>query len=126
MAYEYIGQIGPAGSASSTAGDMTRYMLMLLGDGSWNGVTVFGPGAARAFRTPLQRTPPGVNGWTHGFMTFELPGGYRGYGHLGHTLAFQSNMTVVPSLGLGVFVSTNSEDGDKLADVFPAELVRHF
>lgn len=124
--YEFIGHVAPAGSASSTAGDMSRYMLMLLGDGSWNGVTVFGPRAARAFRTPLRASGVGINGWAHGFMTFDLPGGHRGYGHLGHTLAFQSNMTLVPGLGLGVFVSTNSSDGEKLADILPREIVRHF
>jgi len=124
--YEHIGQIAPAGAGSSTAGDMSRYMLMLLGNGSWNGVTVFGPQAARAFRTPLRRTPPGINGWAHGFMTFDLPGGFRGFGHLGHTVAFQSNMTLVPDLGLGVFVTTNSERGGKLGDVMPEAVVRHF
>ena len=124
--YEYIGQIAPAGAGSSTAGDMSRYMLMLLGNGSWNGVTVFGPQTARAFRTPLRRTPPGVNGWAHGFMTFDLPGGLRGYGHLGHTIAFQSNMTLVPDLGLGIFVTTNGEEGAKLGDVMPEAVVRHF
>ncbi len=124
--YEYIGQVAPAGAASSTAGDMSRYMLMLLGDGHWNGATIFGPQAARAFRQPIQKTPPGINGWAHGFIVFDLPGDHRGYGHLGHTLAFQSNMTLVPELGLGVFVTTNSESGGKLADVLPHELVKHF
>ena len=124
--YEYIGQIAPAGAASSTAGDMSRYMLMLLGDGHWNGATIFGPQAARGFRQPIQKTAPGINGWAHGFIVFDLPGDHRGYGHLGHTLAFQSNMTLVPELGLGVFVTTNSERGNKLADVLPQELVRHF
>jgi CubicO group peptidase (beta-lactamase class C family) len=125
-AYEYIGQIAPAGSASSTAGDMSRYMLMLLNNGSWQGTTVFGPRAARAFRSPMRLTPPGVNGWAHGFMTFDLPGGYRGYGHLGDTLAFHSSMIVTPELGLGVFVTTNSENGARLADLLPAALVRQF
>ena len=124
--YEYIGQVAPAGSASSTAGDMSRYMLMLLGDGSWNGVTVFGPQAAQAFRSPLRRTPAGINGWAHGFMTFDLPGGHRGYGHLGHTLAFQSNLTLVPDLGLGVFVTTNGEGGARLGDSLPEAVMRHF
>jgi hypothetical protein len=105
---------------------MSRYMLMLLGDGSWNGVTVFGPQAARAFRTPLRQTPPGINGWAHGFMTMDLPGGFKSYGHLGHTIAFQSNMTLVPDLGLGVFVTTNSERGAKLGDVMPQEVIAHF
>ncbi|TAJ74883.1 MAG: class A beta-lactamase-related serine hydrolase [Phenylobacterium sp.] len=124
--YEYIGQIAPAGSASSTAGDMSRYMLMLLNNGSLNGTTVFGPRAARAFRSPMRLTPPGINGWAHGFMTFDLPGGYRGYGHLGDTLAFHSGMIVIPELGLGVFVTTNSETGAGLADRLPAALVRQF
>ena len=30
---EWLHQVGPAGGGSSTAGDMTRYMLMILGDG---------------------------------------------------------------------------------------------
>jgi len=124
--YEYIGQIAPAGSASSTAGDMSRYMLMLLNNGSWEGATVFGPRAARAFRSPMRLTPPGINGWAHGFMTFDLPGGYRGYGHLGDTLAFHSSMIVAPELGLGLFVSTNGETGARLAAQLPGALVRRF
>ena len=124
--FEYIGQLAPAGSASSTAADMNRYMLMLLGDGSWNGVTVFGPTAARAFRTPLRKKPVGVNGWAHGFATYDLPGGYRGYGHGGATLSFMSNMVVVPQLGLGVFISTNTESGQALSGRLPDRLVRRF
>ncbi|WP_430420245.1 serine hydrolase domain-containing protein [Phenylobacterium sp.] len=124
--YEYIGQVAPAGSASSTSGDMARYMLMLLGDGQWNGKTVFGPRAARAFRSPLRQTPDGVNGWAHGFMVFSLPGDFKGYGHGGDTLAFHSNMMVIPELGLGIFVSTNSENGAKLAGPLPESVVRYF
>ncbi|MBX3483834.1 MAG: beta-lactamase family protein [Phenylobacterium sp.] len=124
--YEYIGQVAPAGAASSTAGDMSRYMLMLLGDGSWNGVTVFGPKAAQAFRSPMRRMPTGVNGWAHGFMTMDLPGDHKGYGHLGATIAFMSNMTLVPDLGLGVFVATNTETGRAVAGPLPEAIVRHF
>ena len=50
--YEFIGQIAPAGSASSTAGDMARYMLMQLGGGQFGGATIYGPATAQAFRTP--------------------------------------------------------------------------
>lgn len=124
--YEYIGQVAPAGSGSSTAGDMSRYMLMLLGDGALDGVNVFGPQAAKAFRTPMRLTPKGINGWAHGFMTFDLPAGKRGYGHLGNTIGFQSNMTLVPELGLGVFVSTNGEGGVDLANSLPGVVVRRF
>ena len=112
--FEFIGQIAPAGAASSTAGDMARYMLMQLGGGQSGGVTIYGPVAAQAFRTPLRQTPPGINGWAHGFMVFDLPGGHRGYGHGGATLSFFSNMVVVPDLNLGVFISTNTDTGRPL------------
>lgn len=124
--FEYIGQIAPAGAASSTAGDMARYMLMLLNNGQLNGVTIFGPRSAQAFRTPLRATPPGINGWAHGFMVYSLPGGYRAYGHGGDTLFFHSNMVIVPQLGLGIFISTNTETGAGLAGRFPDRLVRQF
>ncbi len=126
LAYEYVGHAAPAGSVSSTAGDMARYMLALLGDGTWNGVTIHGPRAAQAFRTPLQRTPEGMNGWPHGFIAYHLPGGFRGYGHDGATLAFHSSMVVAPALNLGVFISTNSAGGADVAGALPGALVRRY
>ncbi|WP_240609424.1 serine hydrolase domain-containing protein [Phenylobacterium deserti] len=124
--YEFMGQIAPAGSASSSAGDMARYMLLLLGDGAWNGVTLYGPQAARAFRTPLRAAAPGVNGWAHGFATYQLPGGFQGYGHSGETLSFHANLVVVPGLNLGIFVATNGADGKNLAADLPSSVVRQF
>ncbi|HQN52641.1 MAG TPA: serine hydrolase domain-containing protein, partial [Phenylobacterium sp.] len=55
--YELLGHIAPAGAASSTAADMARYMAALLNDGALDGATLFGPRAAKAFRTP----PPWVD-----------------------------------------------------------------
>jgi CubicO group peptidase (beta-lactamase class C family) len=124
--YEYIGQIAPAGAASSTAGDMARYMITLLNGGQLNGVTVFGPRTAEAFRTPIRRTPTGINGWAHGFMTYDVAGAFRGYGHGGDTIDFHSNMVTVPQLNLGVFISVNSETGEALVGRFPDRLVQEF
>jgi CubicO group peptidase (beta-lactamase class C family) len=124
--YEYIGQVGPAGAASSTAGDVARYMLALLGNGSWNGATIYGPRAARAFRQPIQATAPGINGWAHGFMVYDLPGGHRGFGHDGATISFHSSMVVAPDLDLGVFIAANSDDGHELSRRFAEALVRQF
>jgi CubicO group peptidase (beta-lactamase class C family) len=124
--YEFIGQIAPAGAASSTAGDMARYMLMQLGGGQLGGATIYGPTSAQAFRTPLRQTPPGINGWAHGFMVYDLPGGHRAYGHGGATLSFFSNMVVVPDLNLGVFISTNTDTGRPLSGRLPDRIVQHF
>ena len=124
--YEFIGQIAPAGAGSSTAGDMARYMLMQLGGGQLNGAVIYGPTSAQAFRTPLRKTPVGINGWANGFMVYDLPGGFRGYGHGGATLSFFSNMVVVPDLNLGVFISTNTDTGRPLDGRLPESIVRHF
>ena len=124
--FEYIGHIAPAGSASSSAGDMARYMAMLLNGGTLDTATIFGPRAAQAFRTPLRRTPAGINGWAHGFAISALPAGRRGYGHDGATLSFMSNMVVVPDLGLGVFVATNTDTGAPLAHQLPERILQQF
>ncbi len=124
--FELIGHIGPAGSASSTAADMARYMQMLLNRGTLDGATIYGPGTAATFDTPLRKTAPGINGWRHGFVDYSLPGGFRGFGHSGATLSFMSNMVVVPSLKLGVFISTNTETGYDLAERLPDRLIAQF
>jgi hypothetical protein len=124
--YEFIGQAAPAGAGSSTAADMARYMLMQLGDGRLGEAAIYGPTTAQAFRSPLRKTPVGINGWAHGLMVFDLPGGHRGYGHGGATLSFFSSMVVVPDLNLGVFISTNTETGRPLVGRLPDRIVEHF
>lgn len=124
--FEYIGQIAPAGSASSTAGDMARYMQMLLNGGTLDGATVFSPQIARWMRTSLYRPAPDAAGWNYGFAELALPGGRRGFGHLGDTLAFHSSMVLAPDLGLGIFVSTNTDTGVQLRDRLPQQIVEHF
>lgn len=124
--FEFMGHIAPAGSASSTARDMSRYMLMLLNGGALENAQIFGPKTALAFRMPIRRTPAGVNGWAHGFAVYELPGGFRGYGHHGETLSFRTYMVLAPQLGLGVFVAANTETAGRLVQELPVAIVQHF
>lgn len=124
--YEYISQIAPAGAVSSTAADMARYMLMILNGGSLDGATIYGPTTAQGFRTTLQRSAPGVDGWDDGFMEIPLAGGFKGQGHGGATLSFLSGMVVVPELNLGIFVSTNTDTGGQLTQRLPQAIVGRF
>jgi CubicO group peptidase (beta-lactamase class C family) len=124
--FEFISQIAPAGSASSTAGDMARFMTLILGDGTLDGVAVYGPQTARAFRTTAMRAAPGIDGWASGFMQRRLPGGFDGFGHEGQTLSFRSNLVTVPALGLGVFVAANSDTSTALVERLPALIVERF
>ena len=124
--FEYVTQGAPAGAVSSSAGDMARYMLMILNGGQLSGATVYGPDTAKGFRTTLQSSAPGVNGWDDGFMEFSLPGGFRGQGHGGDTLWFHSAMVTVPDLNLGVFVTTNTDTGPALTMQLPQQIVGRF
>ena len=124
--FEFIQHIAPAGSASSTASDMARYMLAVLNGGTWQGATIYGPRTAAAFRTVLQRSAPGVSGWAHGFMEQPLPGGWRGFGHNGATLSFHSSMVTVPELGLGIFVTANTDTAAAFVGRAPALIVQRF
>jgi CubicO group peptidase (beta-lactamase class C family) len=123
---EYIGHIAPAASASSTAGDMARYMTLLLNGGTINGRTVFSPQTSAAFRTPMYRPAENAPGWNAGFQDIPLPGDHRGFGHAGATLWFHSNMVMVPDLGLGVFVTVNTNTGVDLAADLPATIIERF
>ncbi|MDO9336357.1 MAG: serine hydrolase domain-containing protein [Caulobacter sp.] len=124
--YEYVSQAAPAGALSSTAGDMARYMTMLLNGGVYNGQTIFGPQTSAGFRKVSDRAIPGAGGFAHGFMEFRLPGGRTGYGHGGATLSFMSNMTVIPELGLGVFISGNTESSADLTGALAGKIVERF
>jgi CubicO group peptidase (beta-lactamase class C family) len=124
--FEYISQIGPAGSASSTAGDMARFMNLILSDGTLDGVRVYSPQTAQTFRTVTMRSGPGIDGWAYGFMQRRLPGGFDGFGHEGRTLSFRSNLVTVPALGLGVFIAANSDTGAALVERLPALIVERF
>jgi CubicO group peptidase (beta-lactamase class C family) len=126
QAFEYVTQAAPAGAASSTASDMARYMLMILGGGQLDGTTLYGPATAAGFRTTLQASAAGVDGWDDGFMEFRLPGGFIGRGHVGDTLWFHSAMVTVPELNLGIFISANTDTGPSLTRSLAQHVVGAF
>ncbi|MFZ5669224.1 MAG: serine hydrolase domain-containing protein [Pseudomonadota bacterium] len=124
--HEFTAQVAPAGGASTTAGDMARYMAMILGGGTLDGVTIYGPTTAAGFLSAPSRPAPGVAGLANGFREFQLPGGRSGWGHDGQLLSFRSTMILVPELNLGVFVAANSESGERLTTELAGRLVERF
>ncbi len=120
--YGYAGGWAPALSATSTADDMARFMLAYLAGGRapGTGAVLWGPRTDAALRTPL--TP----GWAHGLMVYDLPGGFRGFGHDGSTPGFRAKLVLAPQLNLGVFVAANSDTAERLVASLPELLVRRF
>ena len=123
--FELVGGNAPAGAISSTAGDMARYMMLLLNGGDIDGRTIYGPATAAAIRTPMRRLA-GDAAIDGGFFQSSLGGGLMAYGHNGATVDFHSNLMIVPALRLGVFVVSNTEGEHSLTGVLPALIVQTF
>lgn len=123
--FEFISNGAPAGAGSSDAADMARWMRMLLNGGTLDGVQVLDPVAFREMVTPTWDNAPAVHAIAHGFFVGRY-GRYASLEHGGDTIWFHSDMVVLPQAGIGVFVSTNTDTGDALADALPRLIFDQF
>lgn len=124
--FEYIAQVGPVGGASSTAADMGRYMRMLLRGGELDGTQVLTPAEyARLRSPPLFRNAKEVSGFSYGFFNTRY-GQVETLGHGGATSWFHSGMTVAPELGVGIFISTNTDTGRRFAGQFAGLILERY
>lgn len=104
--FEVVGPY-PAGSMSSTADDMSRFMLAHLQDGQLGDVRILKPETAKLMHSQLFTLDPAANGMCHGFYE-ESRNGHRIIGHGGDTVAFHSDLHLILDAGVGFFVSHNS------------------
>jgi CubicO group peptidase (beta-lactamase class C family) len=104
--FEFV-EASPAGALSSTARDMTRFMLAFLQDGVLDGKAVFAPEIPRMMLTRQLATPEAVPAIGLSFYQ-ERKEGRLLWGHGGDTLFFHSGVWLFPDESLGIFVSQNS------------------
>src|SRR5215813_12031086 len=97
----------PAGSLSSAAADISRFMIAHLQDGQYEGARILRPETARLMHSRLFGLDPAANGMAYGFYE-ESRNGHRIIGHGGDTVYFHSDLHLVPDANLGFFVSYNS------------------
>ena len=97
----------PAGSMSSSAADMARFMLAHLQDGQLGDGRILRPETTRLMHSRLFALDPAANGMCYGFYE-ESRNGRRIIGHGGDTVYFHSDLHLIPDAGVGVFVSHNS------------------
>ena len=101
----------PSGSMSSTAEDMTRFMIAQLDEGRLGNVRILKPETARIMQNRGFGPIPVKNGMALAF--FEgLRNGYRSIGHAGGLPSFRSQLILVPDLRLGFFLAQNGINGD--------------
>lgn len=103
-------QTAPAGAVSTTAADMSRFMLAVLGDGALDGVRVLSPASRAAFLRPQFRDHPSLPGVTYGFHEWRTHG--RVLLHHDGTLDDQVGVLVLdPDNAFGLFVASNGNPG---------------
>ena len=108
--YERYDKIMPAGSAASTAPDMARFMLAILGNGSLDGKRILTPESVALLESDSVANTPGLPGMAHGFMVAR-EAGPRLVGHGGNTMDFHSYLLLAPEKGFGFFVSYTGGQG---------------
>lgn len=105
----------PAGGVSSTASDMARWMLMVLGDGTLDGTEIAPLTALLPAVTPqaISRrgtVPAARTGfYGYGFGVGDTPAGRVQLSHSGaFAMGAATNFVMIPSAGVGIVVLSNA------------------
>jgi CubicO group peptidase (beta-lactamase class C family) len=112
--WEVITGAAPAGSVSSTATDMARFMIAHLQGGVLAEARILDPETARRMHSPQFVHDPRLPAFGLGFYE-KSSHGVRIIGHGGNTRWFHTDLALMPDLGLGVFVSYNTAGGGELS-----------
>jgi CubicO group peptidase (beta-lactamase class C family) len=124
--WEIITGAWPAGSVSSTATDMAKFMIAHLNDGEYNGKRILAAATAEKMHSRVIGHDPRLNGFAYGFYE-KSSHGVRIIGHGGDTQWFHSDLALIPSEKVGVFVSYNTNTGSQLSfGPFLTEFLDHY
>jgi len=123
--FEFV-PLSAAGSVSTTAADMSRFMIAHLQQGRLGDARVLEPATAARMQSPLFRHSTDLLPIAHGFYEMTR-NGRRVIGHDGGTLWFHTRMAILPDEGLGLFVSYNTDAGSGAPDeLYGAFMDRYF
>jgi CubicO group peptidase (beta-lactamase class C family) len=104
--FESIGPF-PAGSMSSSAADMAKFMLAHLQEGRAGDAQILKPETARLMHSRLFALDPAAKAMAYGFYE-ETSNNHRIIGHGGDTVLFHSDLHLILDAGVGFFISYNS------------------
>ncbi len=122
--FELVGA-APAGSVSTTASDMARFMIAHLQQGKYGDAQMLRPETVQLMHgTPLTILPR-VNRMVLGFYESNYKG-RRMIAHGGDTEWFHSDLNLFLDEGVGLFVSFNSLGKDGAAHPLRSTLLREF
>lgn len=117
--------IAPAGTISSTAPDMARFLAAHMQDGTYRNTTILPADAAQLMHARAFANDPRVSGMCLGFYEMHI-NNRRLIVHGGDTHTFHSLLAIIPEEQAGFFVSYNSMGGNKARDELLVEFMDHY
>jgi CubicO group peptidase (beta-lactamase class C family) len=124
--FEIVNGASPAGSVSSSASDMAKFMLAHLNNGALGDARILSETTAVLMHSRAFVHDPRLPGFDLGFYE-KSSHGLRIIGHGGDTRWFHSDLALIPSERLGVFVSYNTSTGAELSfGPFLREFLDHY
>jgi CubicO group peptidase (beta-lactamase class C family) len=117
----------PAGSVSSTAADMAKFMIAHLQNGSFGDVRILSNSTAQQMHGLLESFDPRFkDGMAYGFVRWHVNGQLTLW-HNGDTSLFHTGLHLLPDQNLGFFISNNGFDGGQLeSEVFQAFMDHYY
>jgi CubicO group peptidase (beta-lactamase class C family) len=125
--FEFV-EAYPAGSVSTTAKDMSNFMIAHLQNGKFGDKQILKPETARLMHSRLYGTDDRLDAMAYGFYE-ESRNGIRIIGHGGDTVLFHSDLHLILDQNVGFFVSYNSAGKGEVSPrtiLFEAFLDRYF
>ncbi len=108
--FELFSPVMPAGSGTSGAPDMARFMIAILNGGAIGKARILRRESVDLLTSNSFANASGMPGMAHGFFVVREKGP-RMVGHGGNTGDFHSNMILSPEADLGFFVSETGGQG---------------
>jgi CubicO group peptidase (beta-lactamase class C family) len=125
--FEFVNS-APAGSMSTSAGDIAKFMIAHLQDGRYGDVQILKPETAKLMHSRAYGPVADLNGMALAFFQ-ENQNGHTIIGHGGDTRFFHSHLHLILDANVGLFISLNSAgrgDVDVRGTVFKKFIDRYF
>lgn len=122
--FEYL-SVPPAGSCSSTATDMAKFMIALLDNGYYNGTQILLNETVQMMQEEHFTTHPNLPGANLGLYEMDTHNEHI-IGHGGDTVFFHSLMALFPDDNFGFFISYNSRGGSIARNEFFEDFMDRF
>jgi CubicO group peptidase (beta-lactamase class C family) len=116
---------GPSGGLRTTAADVNRFMLALLGGGEIQGARILDQATTQLMFTRQFAPHPRVGGISYGLFE-HLENGQHIWLRDGDGIGTRSRMVLFPDQDLGFFISYNSGDSSLRLDIIGAFLDRYY